>query len=120
MEAFQAEFISLLMTVLTICTGIATKYLVSFLKKKGLLTKLEANKELVKIAVEAVEQTYKTLHGEEKFNMAKMEIIKLMQEKKINISEKEIDLLIESMVKEMKDTTKVEAEIVPPSTKDSK
>jgi len=40
--------------------------------------------------------------------MAKIELIKLMKEKNIKISEKEINILIESSVKEMNDSIKKE------------
>lgn len=101
MEAFQVEIINLAIFLLAGFVGWISKHAVAFLKNKGLISKLEANKELVRIAVTAVEQTYKTLHGKEKLEYAKMEVIELAQKKGIKISEKEIDLLIESTVKEM-------------------
>jgi hypothetical protein len=108
MEAIQVEIMNLVVAVLVACVGIVTRQVVKYLKSKGIVSQLENNKELVGIVVKAVEQTYKTLHGEEKLNVAKLEVVKLMNEKKIKISEKEIDLLIESSVKEMKDTVKDE------------
>jgi LL-H family phage holin len=108
MEEIKLEIINLVVTVLVACVGIVTRQVVKYLKGKGLIAQLENNKELVKIVVNAVEQTYKTLHGEEKLNVAKLEVVKLMNEKKIKISEKEIDLLIEASVKEMKDAVKEE------------
>lgn len=108
MEALQAELINLIAIVLSVCVGLITKKVMSYLKKKGFITQLENNKEMVRLVVNAVEQTYKMNHGEEKFNLAKIELINLMKSKKIKISEKEIDILIESMVKEMNETIKEE------------
>jgi len=106
MEAIHAEIINLVMAVLVALAGLVTKQVVNYLNQKGIVAKLEGNKELVKIVVKAVEQTYNHLEGREKLNMAKIEIVKLMSEKKIKISEKEIDLLIEAVVKEMNDSLK--------------
>lgn len=106
MEALIPELLDIVIVIITALVGVATRYAVSFLKEKGILAKLENNKELVKIVVGAVEQTYKHLEGAEKLNMAKIELVKLMNEKGVKISEKEIDLLIESSVKEMNDTVK--------------
>ena len=108
MENIQAELIGLVVTVLVAMIGFVTKHSVTFLKNKGVVAKLQGNKELVKIVVNAIEQSYKHLHGTEKLNMAKIELVKLLNEKKIKITEKEIDLLIESAVREMKETAKIE------------
>lgn len=108
MESIQAEIISIVITIIGVCAGIVTKKVVSFLEKKGMVSHIKNNEQLVKIAVEAVEQTYKQLNGKEKFNVAKTEIVKLMNEKGIKISDKEIDLLIESTVKKMKEEAQKE------------
>ena len=108
MDAIQVELIELAIVAVTALVGWATKHTVTYLKQKGIIAKLENNRALVKIAVEAVEQTYKTLHGKEKMDLAKIELVKLAKEKGVKISEKEIDLLLESAVKEMNDTIKQE------------
>ncbi|AYP68269.1 holin [Bacillus phage vB_BcoS-136] len=108
MESLQLELVNLFMGVLVALVGVVSRKLVSFLNEKGAVAKLEKNKEHVKVVVNAIEQTYHNLKGEEKLNVAKIELVKLMQEKGIKISEREIDLLIEAMVKEMKDSTKEE------------
>ena len=108
MELLQVEIINFAIIVITALVGWATKHVVGYLKEKGIVTKLEKNRALVKIAVEAVEQTYKTLHGKEKLDLAKIEIVKLAKDKGVKVSEKELDLLIESVVKEMNDTIKKE------------
>lgn len=106
LEAIQMELINLVILVITALVGWVTQKVASYLKQIGVVAKLEANKELVKIVVHAVEQTYKHLDGEQKLQLAKAQIVELMNEKKIKISEQEIDLLIESVVKEMNDAIK--------------
>lgn len=100
-EVIQGELINLLVAVVVACVGLVTRQVVKYLNRKGIVVQLENNKELVKIVVGAIEQTYKELNGFEKLNMAKLDLVKLMNEKKIKISEKEIDIMIEAMVREM-------------------
>lgn len=107
-DAIQTELISLIMTVIVALFGFITTKVTSFLNEKGVVAKIEKNKQLVKIVVDAIEQSYKELNGEQKLAIAKKEIVELMNEKKIKISEKEIDLLIEAMVKEMNSSIKKE------------
>ncbi len=108
MDMFHAELISILIAVITACVGVVTKQVVSYLNKKGVLTQLQSNKELVTLVVKGIEQSYKSLNGDEKLQLAKMELVKLMKDNKIKITEKELDLIIESTVKEVKETVKEE------------
>jgi LL-H family phage holin len=108
MEFLNIELVNVAVTVIVALTGLVTKYAMSYLKKKGVLKQLESHKLIVEIAVRAVEQMYTKNHGEEKLNLAKMEVIKFAKAKKIKISEKELDLMIESAVKEMNKTIKEE------------
>lgn len=101
MEVLQAEIINLIALILTACIGLVTQKVMSYLKKKGIVTQLQNHKEVTNIVVGAIEQTYKHLHGKEKLNMAKIEIMKIAKSKGIKISEKDLDLLIESSVREM-------------------
>lgn len=108
MDAIYTEVVNLIIVAVVAMIGFATQKFVKFLKSKGVLASLETNKELVKIVVQSVEQAYKHLDGKEKLNVAKLELVKLMNEKHIKISEKEIDTFIESAVKEMNDVIKKE------------
>lgn len=60
----------------------------------------KTKKEVVKNCVKAVEQLYNGLKGPEKFEKAKENIIFILNEKGINISELELTMLIESVVSE--------------------
>lgn len=110
MSIFQVDLINVVMVSLTVCVGITTRYAVSYLKKKGIIHQLETKKELAKIAVTAIEQIYKYSHGEEKLNLAKVELLRLLEKKNIKVSEQELNLLIESMVREMNKAVKDELE----------
>lgn len=106
LEAIQAEVISLFMAVILACLGVVTNKVLGYFNKKGVLVQIENNKALVQIVVKAIEQTYNHLEGEEKFKVAKLELIKLLNDKKIKISEREVDLLIESSIKEVNNSIK--------------
>lgn len=108
MEALQMEIVNILVIVIAGVLGLIAKQVTSFLKKKGLVAQLESHKEIGKIIVGAIEQAYKPLHGEEKLNLAKIELIKFAKEKGLKISERELDLIIESSVREMKKAVKEE------------
>lgn len=108
MQELQAEIINIVVLIIASLLGIVAKQVVSFLKKKGIIAQIESHKEIAKIVVGAVEQTYTHLHGEEKLNVAKIELIKLAKAKGIKITEKELDILIESSVKEMNRNIKEE------------
>lgn len=108
MEVLQEQIIQLLVTVLTICVGIVTTYLTKFLREKGLIAKLESKKKYVGIVVDAVEQMYAEADGNIKLKLAKEQIVKLLNEKKVKVSNEELDMLIEAMVNEMKKSAKRE------------
>ena len=60
----------------------------------------KTKKEVVKTCVHAVEQIYKDLHGEEKYNKVVEAASEILAEKGITISEFEIRMLIEAAVAE--------------------
>lgn len=61
----------------------------------------ETKEKVVATCVKAVEQLYRDLNGEEKLDKAKENIVAMLTAKGIEISEIEIDMLIESCVAEM-------------------
>lgn len=108
MENIYIELLDMLIVVIASCVGIATKSVVSFLKKKGIISKLQSEKEIVKIVVNAVEQIYKEASGSEKLEVAKKEAVKLANQKGIKVTEEQLETLIESSVREMKKEVKQE------------
>lgn len=106
MEALHEQIINLVIILLTGLVGFIGKHLADYFKKKGIVAQIESHKELAKLVVAGVEQAYTHLHGKEKLNMAKIELIKLANAKGLKVSEKELDIIIEAVVKEMNDVVK--------------
>lgn len=100
--AFLTEFIQEygLQIAYTLLTAIAAWIgsIIAKYYKKWVNTR--EKKELAKIAVTAVEQIYKTLHGEEKFNKAYEALSEMLAEHGIQITDLEIRMLIEAAVGE--------------------
>lgn len=88
---------TILYTVLTAIFGylgiVAKKYFDKWFATKE-------KKEIAKEVVQFTEQVYKTLHGEEKLNMAIEAMSQMLAEKGINITELEMKVLIEAAVAE--------------------
>ena len=63
----------------------------------------QTKKDVVKTVVRGVEQMYKDLHGEEKFNKALTAASEMLFEKGISITEFELKMLIEAAVAEFND-----------------
>ena len=73
---------------------------------KSLYTKYindKTKKDVVKTCVQAVEQLYKDLHGEEKYNEVVKSASEMLAVKGITITELEIKMLIEAAVGEFND-----------------
>lgn len=60
----------------------------------------QTKKDVVETCVKAVEQLYRDLHGAEKLEKAKANILTMLAQKGIEISEIEMDMLIEAVVAE--------------------
>lgn len=60
----------------------------------------KTKKAVVETCVKAVEQLYKDLHGADKLEVAKENILAMLEEKGLSISDLEMDLLIEACVAE--------------------
>lgn len=73
---------------------------------KSLYTKYindKTKKEVVRTCVKAVEQLYKNLHGEEKYNEVVKSASEMLSAKGITITDLEIKMLIEAAVAEFND-----------------
>lgn len=60
----------------------------------------QTKKDVVETCVKAVEQLYRDLHGAEKLEKAKENIVAMLNQKGIEISDIEMDMLIEAVVAE--------------------
>ncbi len=95
-----AEFISEYGTTILYAVFTAVAGYIGMLFK-SLYTKYindKTKRDVVNTCVEAVEQIYKDLHGEEKYNKVVEYASEMLGEKGITISELEIKMLIESAV----------------------
>ena len=61
----------------------------------------DTKKELAMLTVRYVEQVFKALHGDEKLNKAKSAFVDMLNEKGIEVSEAEINMLLEAAVHQM-------------------
>ena len=95
LDAIQSNVLEILVTLFTvIITYVATK-----LKKKfEEYINTDAKQKIVKMVVNATEQLYKNLDGEQKLIKAKENIIALIKEKGLSITELELDMMIEEVV----------------------
>lgn len=110
MEAVMDALKDLLLAGLSVVLMLATKAVKEWFEEnknnktlQSVNEILNANEAIVKIAVAAVEQTYKELHGNDKLEAAKHKAIRMLNEKGLPFSESEIDALIHKTVKEMND-----------------
>ncbi len=95
LDAIQSNILEILVTLFTvIITYVATR-----LKKKfEEYINTDAKQKIVKMVVNATEQLYKNLDGEQKLIKAKENIIALIKEKGLSITELEMDMMIEEVV----------------------
>ena len=110
MEAVMDALKDLLLAGLSVVLMLATKAVKEWFEEnknnktlQSVNEILNANEAIVKIAVAAVEQTYKELNGKDKLEAAKDKAIRILNEKGLPFSESEIDALIHKTVKEMND-----------------
>ena len=103
MEVIQTALIGALVTIVIGLSGVITKKVVAFLDEKGINEKLNRKHYLVDIAVNAAEQIWQNEEGAIKLANARKEAIKLLNENKINITDAELQNLIEASVKAMND-----------------
>ena len=105
---FFAQFISEYGT--TILYGILTAIAGALgIWAKGVYTEYindKTKEKIVKICVGAVEQLYKDLHGEEKYNKVVESVVEMLGEKGIVITELELKMLIEATVSEFNEAFK--------------
>lgn len=95
LDSIQVALMPLLGTIIT---GVIT--FVGVKVNEYLKTKLntQTKKDVAKSTVKYIEQVYKDIHGQEKFEKAKDKLIEQLNLQGIKITEEEIDFLIEAAV----------------------
>ena len=102
MQGLQEAVMQLAVVIITGLISVLTAKATAYFKEKGLLAKLDAKKKSVDIAVNAVEQIYYQENGPERFKHAQNRARELLAKQGINISEQELETLIEASVGAMK------------------
>lgn len=94
-EIIKPELATLLITFLTALLSYVGHQIKKMYEEK---IKDEKKCKVIKTVVTAVEETYKSLSGNEKFQKAKENIKIILKEKKITINDLELDFLIEEAI----------------------
>lgn len=102
-QEYGTQMLFALLTTLAGYVGIAVKKLY----EKYVTDRTK--QEVVKIAVRAVEQLYKELHGEEKLEKALMYASDMLETRGISISSVELRLMVEAAVREFNEAFKAES-----------
>lgn len=99
----------LIQQVLLVLVTVGVGFVIALLQKKFGIEKmkkfqieLESKKTLVSIAIKFIQQAYEDLDGEEKLELAMDWISEEFAKKGMNVSDEEIEGLIESTLKELK------------------
>jgi len=103
MVSYGKEIVELIVLAVFAWAGVLVRKLA---KKAVADTDNRVVKNVVKTCVQAVEQLYKDLHGEEKLNKALESASNLLAEKNISVTSDELKLLIEAAVGEFNEVFK--------------
>ena len=98
-ETYNEQIVDVLLSVLgTFLTGVFTYVGIVIKSKYTKYINDKTKKDVVNTVVQAVEQIYKDLHGDEKLNKAIEGATEMLAEKGITVTEIELRYLIESSV----------------------
>jgi LL-H family phage holin len=98
------DLLLLLFTVIAVFLANYIKKRIGVERIKQIEAEIAAKQELAQLAVRFVEQVYKDLHGEEKYNKAAEWLTNRIKELGLNITEEEVKGLIEAAIRTFKDT----------------
>lgn len=110
MQQIQEIITNGAISILVILAGMAVKVVKDYLVQKGGEKTVKIVEILAKNAVNAVEQINKEtdLKGEEKLNQAKKYIVQELEKYNVYMSDKDLNMFVESAVKQMNDQWKGE------------
>ena len=111
MEALQEALINFLVVVIGLVATFVGQKGYSYLNNKGILKEIEAKQKYVNIVVNAIQQTYKEANGEEKLGEAKTQLVDFFNTNGIKFTDVELNSLIESAVKGVKDGGRIESSV---------
>lgn len=101
MEFLQEAILQVLGAILAVIVPAIGYYGTMFLKNNVFLQNLTKKKEITAIIVKFIEQSYKEIDGVNKLDKAKEEILKWSSNIGLKITEQELDVMIESAVKDL-------------------
>lgn len=101
---------TILYSILLALAGTLGKWIGGIYKKH---VNNKTKREIAQVCVKAVEQLYKNLHGEEKYNKAVEAITEMLAVNGITITDIELKMLIEATCQEFVKTAKDKIEVVP-------
>ena len=96
-EFIDSYGMTIIYAILTAIAGFIASQIKKIYEEK---VNTQTKRDVVKTCVKAVEQLYRDLHGAEKLEKAKESIIEMLNQKGIEITELELDMLIEEVVAE--------------------
>ena len=92
----------MLMDLLPIVIAAIGTFIIGIIKAKYTeYVNTDTKKELAMLTVRYVEQVFKALHGKDKLEKAKSAFVDMLNEKGIEVSEAEINMLLEAAVHQM-------------------
>lgn len=106
-ELIQSNILEIIGTILT---GLVAYIATRVKNKYEQYINTETKQKIVKTVVNAIEQLYKDLGGTKKLEKAKENIIALLNEKGLNITDLELDMMIEEVVNGFNQGLKKESE----------
>lgn len=102
-QVLMQGVITLAGTVITVITGILgyklTQWGNQWINKQNTAFTSEEKKRIAETTVKYVEQVFKDAHGEEKLAAAKAKALALLQAENIDITDEQLEILIEAAVK---------------------
>lgn len=102
LQAITPTLLALLVGIIGYLAKIAGIQVQRVADKYAIKAKLDANKTIVDLAVKYVQQVFKEVDGETKYNEAKNKALEILSEKGIKITDAELNMLIEASVANFK------------------
>lgn len=102
LEMFLPLITEILGQIFLVLGTLAIGFLISFIKRKTNLEQQKLLEEIFSDAVLFAQQVFKHLDGPEKFAQAKERALLMLKDKGIELSEEQIEMLIESTLKKLK------------------
>ncbi|EXM37641.1 endonuclease [Ruminococcus albus SY3] len=92
----------IIMQIIPIVLATVGTFLIGLIKAKySQYVNTDTKKEIAMLTVRYVEQVFTALHGKDKLEKAKSTFVEMLNEKGIEVSEAEINMLLEAAVHQM-------------------